>query len=75
VVHEISRVLLKGGRAVVIDWSASHGGLGPHPDHVVTEAQARKLFEDGGFTYVERIPAGAYHWGFTVRKNTAKGAQ
>lgn len=75
VIKEIHRVLKKTGRAVVIDWSSSHGGLGPHPDHVVTEAAARTLFEEGDFTYLERIPAGAYHWGFVVRKKAAKSAQ
>lgn len=75
VVAEIHRVLKKTGRAVVIDWSSSHGGLGPHPDHVVSEKEARTLFEEGGFTYIEKIPAGAYHWGFIVRKKAVKGAQ
>lgn len=75
VVAEAHRLLKKTGRALVIDWSSSHGGLGPHPDHIVSAADARKLFEEGGFTYVEKIPAGAYHWGFVVRKKSAKGAQ
>jgi ubiquinone/menaquinone biosynthesis C-methylase UbiE len=75
VVAEIRRVLKRTGRAVVIDWSSSHGGLGPHPDHVVTEEDARKLFEEHGFSYVDAVPAGAYHWGFVVRKMATKGAQ
>ena len=40
-----------------------------HPD-VVSEREARKLFEDGGFAYVEEVSAGAYHWGFVVRKKS-----
>lgn len=75
VAREVWRVLKKTGRAVVIDWSSSHGGLGPHPEHVISEAEARALFEASGFTYLEPIPAGAYHWGFTVRKKAAKAAQ
>jgi ubiquinone/menaquinone biosynthesis C-methylase UbiE len=74
-IAEMHRVLKRTGRGLVIDWSSSHGGLGPHPDHVVTEAAARTLFEEGGFTYLESIPAGAYHWGFIVRKKAAKEAQ
>lgn len=74
-VAEMHRVLTKTGRALVIDWSSSHGGLGPHPDHVISAAEARTLFEEGGFTYLEKIPAGAYHWGFIVRKKSGKGAQ
>lgn len=67
-IKEMRRVLKRSGRALVIDWSGSFGGLGPTEAHVVTEREARKLFEDAGFTYVENIPAGAYHWGFLVRK-------
>lgn len=67
-IQEIHRVLKAGGRALVIDWSGSFGGLGPHPDHVITAEAARPLFEQAGFAYAQDIPAGAYHWGFTVRK-------
>jgi hypothetical protein len=42
--------------------------LGPHESQVIKEEDARKLFEDTGFAYVEPVPAGAYHWGFVVRK-------
>jgi ubiquinone/menaquinone biosynthesis C-methylase UbiE len=72
VIKEIHRVLKRPGRALVIDWSSSHGGLGPHPDHVVSEGDARKMFEEGGFTYLEPVSAGAYHWGFVVRKKVNK---
>ncbi|MBC7836940.1 methyltransferase domain-containing protein [Acetobacteraceae bacterium] len=75
VVAEMRRVLKKNGRALVIDWSDSFGGLGPHPDHVLTVQAGRELFEQGGFTYVGDISAGAYHWGFIIRKNTNSGAQ
>lgn len=73
-VQEVSRVLKVGGRALVVDWSASFGGLGPHPSQVVGRLAAQKLFEDGGFTFVDPpaggVPAGEYHWGFIVRKKT-----
>jgi ubiquinone/menaquinone biosynthesis C-methylase UbiE len=71
-VKEIARVLKRSGRAVVIDWSSSHGGLGPHPDHVVSKEDARQLFEDAGFVLVDSLAAGAYHWGFVVRKKVTK---
>ncbi len=71
VVAEIRRVLKKTGRALVIDWSDSFGGLGPHKDHVLTAQKARELFENGGFAYIGDISAGAYHWGFIVRKKVA----
>ncbi len=70
-VAEIRRILKKNGEAIVIDWSASHGGLGPHTDHVFTREEALKLFESQGFTLVREVAAGEYHWGFIVRKKSA----
>ncbi len=73
-VAEVSRVLKAGGRALVVDWSASFGGLGPQQSAVVGAQAARKLFEDGGFSVVEQpsaMPTGEYHWGFVVRKKAA----
>ncbi len=70
-VGEIRRILKTGGgRALVVDWTDSWGGLGPHKDHVITEAAARKLFEAHGFVYVGAVPAGNYHWGFIVRRKS-----
>lgn len=68
VVKEAHRVLRKTGRVLVIDWAGSFGGLGPHESHVVTADHAQTLFELNGFTYLEPVPAGAYHWGFLARK-------
>lgn len=73
VVREAKRVLKVGGRVLVIDWSGSYNGMGPHEDHVVTEDHARTLFELGGFTYMDAVPAGAFHWGFIAKKR-APGA-
>lgn len=65
---EAYRILRRAGRLVLIDWSDSHGGLGPHPEHIVTKAQALKIFEAAGFAPAEDIPAGDYHWGLILRK-------
>jgi len=68
VAKEAYRVLRKTGRALIIDWAGSFGGLGPESKMIVTADHARTLFELNGFTYVEVAPAGAYHWGFLARK-------
>jgi ubiquinone/menaquinone biosynthesis C-methylase UbiE len=70
-IGEIRRLLKKTGRALVIDWQDSFGGLGPRPDHVVSAAQGKKLLEQHGMSVLGRVPAGAYHWGFVVRKKSA----
>lgn len=68
IAQEARRILRRTGKVLVIDWSGSYGGLGPHPDHVISASAARKIFEESGFTHIEEVPAGAYHWGLTFRK-------
>lgn len=65
---EVSRVLRKGGKLFIIDWSSSFAGLGPQPEHVISEADARRLAEQAGFTYERSIPAGEHHYGLALRK-------
>ena len=72
-VEEIWRVLRSGkggrkqGRALVIDWKRAFS-FGPEKRHMISEDEARALFERGGFQFVESVPGGAYHWGFVVQK-------
>lgn len=75
VIKEIYRVLKRSGRAVVVDWTDSHGGLGPASEHVVTEPEAKNLFVQNGFDIEGALDAGAYHWGFVVRKKARMSAQ
>lgn len=69
VAAEAARVLKRGGKALVIDWEDSFGGLGPAPEHVVGAEKARQLFERAGFVCDGEADAGAYHWGLLFRKN------
>lgn len=70
-VKEARRILKPGKEALVIGWSDSHGGLGPHSDHVVTEDDAIKLFKSGGFEIGRKVKPGAHHWGFLAKKSHA----
>lgn len=65
--EEVKRVLRKGGKFFVIDWSESFGGLGPHPDQVITEADTRTVVEQAGFTFERTFDAGAHHYGLAFR--------
>ncbi len=67
-VNEIKRILKRGARVLIIDWTASFGGMGPHPDSVFTKEMAVKLFTDHGFTNDREIDAGANHYGIIFRK-------
>ncbi|MFH0755414.1 MAG: methyltransferase domain-containing protein [bacterium] len=66
---EIKRILKSGGRALLIDWADSFGGLGPQFKDVFTEEQAKELFLKHNFKEDRIINAGANHYGIIFRKN------
>ncbi len=61
---QIAQLLKPEGQLLVVDWSASHSGIGPHPDHVISETQAEELVARNGFRVLKRLPAGDYHYAF-----------
>ena len=65
---EAKRIAKTKGRILFIEWSDSFGGIGPHKDHVLSEADAKKLFEDDGLIFVQNIDAGEHHYGLIYRK-------
>lgn len=65
---EAFRVLKKKGRILFVDWTDSFGGIGPQPDDVVSEENAKALFEDAGFQFSSRFDAGAHHYGLIFKK-------
>lgn len=65
---EVARVIRKGGKLFIIDWSESFGGLGPPPDMVFAENNARQFAEKSGFTFERSFPAGEHHYGIAFRK-------
>ncbi len=64
---EIRRLLRMGGKLLVIDWSDSFGGMGPHHSAVLTEAQAKTLIEQQSFAFERSFPAGEHHYGMAFR--------
>jgi hypothetical protein len=54
---------------LLVDWSDSFGGIGPQPEHVLPEAEARALAEEAGFVQSSDIDAGAYHYGLIFQKH------
>jgi ubiquinone/menaquinone biosynthesis C-methylase UbiE len=60
---EIRRLLRRGGKLLLLDWSESFGGMGPQMKDVVSETDARTLVEQHGFTFIQSFPAGAHHYG------------
>lgn len=66
--REAFKILKGGGRIMLIDWSDSWGGIGPHPDHVVTASAAQPIFEEKGFSAKRDFDAGEHHWGLVLEK-------
>lgn len=64
VLSHIAKLLKPEGQLLVVEWSASHGGIGPHPSHVVEEERAIHLAQKHGFRLLKRLPAGTYHYAF-----------
>jgi ubiquinone/menaquinone biosynthesis C-methylase UbiE len=60
----ISKLLKPEGQLLVVEWSDSHGGIGPHKDHVIDEAYAEKLVIKNQFRILKRLPAGDFHYAF-----------
>ncbi|MDD5050448.1 MAG: methyltransferase domain-containing protein [Candidatus Pacebacteria bacterium] len=68
VLSEAKRILKSGGRALVIDWTDSFGGMGPSFDTIFPAVKARALFEKAGFVFQTQIRAGDHHYGFIFKK-------
>lgn len=66
--EEASRIVRRNGRALVIDWKDSFGGLGPTAESVVSEKEAKALFEKHGFVMERDMQAGAHHYGIVFKK-------
>ena len=67
-VEEVRRILREYGRILVIDWSDSYDNLGPTPEAIISEHDARQFFENRGFVFEASIKAGAHHYGFSMMK-------
>lgn len=69
VLTEAHRVLKPEGRLLIVDWRESFGGMGPQPEAVVREDDARSFAEEAGFVHATDIDAGAYHYGLIMSKH------
>ncbi len=74
VLSEAKRIVKSGGRVAIIDWSESFGGIGPHPESVVTREAAYALAQEAGLTFQKEFSAGAHHYGLVFRNGIPHGS-
>lgn len=67
VFREAHRILKPDGMLVVIDWSESFGGLGPHKKDVVKKDAAIHRALEAGFGLEKEFDAGAHHYGLIFK--------
>ncbi len=68
VIKEAFRILQKGGRMLVVDWRGSFSSMGPEPQHVFPEDETKAMALAAGFSFLNDIDAGSYHYGLVFRK-------
>lgn len=68
-IGEAGRILKSGGKALVIDWTDSYGDMGPPASDIISAGEATRLCEEAGLILEKEFPAGAYHYGFIVKKS------
>lgn len=59
--REAARLLRKGGKLLVVDWTGTHRHT-TFPEH-----QAKELAEHMGFVFERTFPAGTHHYGLSFR--------
>lgn len=65
---EVARILRPGGKVLIVDWTDSFGGMGPHTDAVFGKNSARTLAEQNGLVFEQDVDAGSHHYGMICRK-------
>lgn len=66
--REMHRILKPGGRLIIIDWTDSFNGMGPHRHHVYTKGQALSRTNEAGFSVLSDFTPGAHHYGLILKK-------
>lgn len=69
-VQEITRVLKRNGKVLVVEWKDSFGGLGPQSEMIVPLTEAKDLFKKHDFNLQYEIQAGAHHYGVVFKRNS-----
>jgi ubiquinone/menaquinone biosynthesis C-methylase UbiE len=65
-VKEMRRILSPRGALLFVEWKVD-SRFGPAKSHKIKEETAVALLEGAGFSLVETLPAGDYHYAYTLK--------
>ncbi len=68
IIAEVGRILKPTGKALVVEWADSFGGIGPSKKIVVKKETVVEKFEKSGFHLDREISAGSHHYGLIFKK-------
>lgn len=68
ILKEAYRILKTDGRLLIIDWRSSFAHMGPKEENVVSKQEAQALAEDAGFSFIQNLSVGDYHYGIVFIK-------
>jgi len=68
--QEAQRIMRPNARLLIVDWTDSHGGLGPDAQLVCDQANAEDLLKEQGLTVDRSFDAGDHHYGIISRKKS-----
>lgn len=67
-IEEAKRILKKGGRLLLVDWSDNLSNFGLRSDQIIPKNEARLMFEEKGFVWERDVDAGSHHYGIIFSK-------
>lgn len=65
---EVSRILAKSARLIIVDWHKADSPMGPIQSQRVSITQIKKALNLANFSIIDEFEAGAYHYGLVVSK-------
>jgi ubiquinone/menaquinone biosynthesis C-methylase UbiE len=68
IIREAARVCKRGGFILIVDWTHSHGGIGPTAEMVVSRSEIVELAEANELELSKEIKAGEYHYGLLFKR-------
>lgn len=68
VFREAVRLIKKGGKIAVIEWTMGEAPLGPPPEKRMSKDYVRELAKKHGLSEEKEFKAGSYHYGLVFKK-------